>query len=64
MDLSFIEEALDTFATFAGAIGDFLKLPIDLLVGTEEKAGLLGYDFEGGSEATSSNLEGLSSTAE
>ena len=27
MDLSFIKEQLETFSTFAGAIGDFLQLP-------------------------------------
>lgn len=31
MDLSFVQEQLDTFATFAGAIGDFLKLPAQIL---------------------------------
>ncbi len=31
MDLSFIKEQLDTFSTFAGAIGDFLKLPAQIL---------------------------------
>lgn len=31
MDLSFVQEQLDTFATFAGAIGDFLKLPAEIL---------------------------------
>lgn len=31
MDLSFVQEQLDTFATFAGAIDDFLKLPADIL---------------------------------
>lgn len=29
MDLSFIQEQLDTFATFAGAIGDFLQKPVE-----------------------------------
>ena len=31
MDLSFVPEQLDTFATFAGALGDFLKLPAQIL---------------------------------
>ncbi|WP_313547668.1 PorH family porin [Corynebacterium sp.] len=31
MDLSFVQEQLDTFATFAGAIGDFLRLPAEIL---------------------------------
>lgn len=31
MDLSFVQEQLDTFATFAGAIGDFLQIPARLL---------------------------------
>ena len=31
MDLSFIQEQLDTFATFAGAIGDFLQKPAEIL---------------------------------
>lgn len=31
MDLSFIQEQLETFSTFAGAIGDFLKLPPQIL---------------------------------
>ncbi|MEY8578565.1 PorH family porin [Corynebacteriaceae bacterium 6-324] len=31
MDLSFVQEQLDTFATFAGAIGDFLQLPARIL---------------------------------
>ena len=33
MDLSFVQEQLDTFATFAGAIDDFLKLPAQILGG-------------------------------
>ena len=31
MDLSFIKEQLETFSTFAGNIGDFLKLPAKIL---------------------------------
>ncbi|AMJ45432.1 PorH family porin [Corynebacterium stationis] len=31
MDLSFIKEQLETFSTFAGAIGDFLQLPAKIL---------------------------------
>ena len=31
MDLSFIQEQLNNFATFAGAIGDFLQLPPKIL---------------------------------
>lgn len=31
MDLSFIQEQLNTFATFAGAIKDFLQLPPQIL---------------------------------
>ena len=31
MDLSFIKEQLETFATFAGAIKDFLQLPPQIL---------------------------------
>ena len=31
MDLSFIKEQLETFSTFAGAIGDFLQLPPQIL---------------------------------
>ncbi|MGO2164477.1 PorH family porin [Corynebacterium casei] len=31
MDLSFVQEQLDTFATFAGAIGDFLQKPAEIL---------------------------------
>ena len=31
MDLSFVKEQLETFATFAGNIGDFLKLPAKIL---------------------------------
>ena len=31
MDLSFIQEQLETFSTFAGAIGDFLQLPPKIL---------------------------------
>ena len=33
MDLSFIQEQLDTFATFAGAIGDFLQKPVEFFNG-------------------------------
>lgn len=33
MDLSFIQEQLDTFATFAGAIGDFLQKPAEFFGG-------------------------------
>ncbi|APT83457.1 PorH family porin [Corynebacterium ammoniagenes] len=33
MDLSFIQEQLDTFATFAGAIGDFLQKPLEFFQG-------------------------------
>lgn len=55
MDLSFIEEALDNFATFAGAIGNFLTIPFELL------QTLLGADVEGDVETTSSALENLSS---
>ena len=31
MDLSFVKEQLETFSTFAGAIGDFLQLPSQIL---------------------------------
>lgn len=31
MDLSFVKEQLETFSTFAGNIGDFLKLPSQIL---------------------------------
>ena len=31
MDLSFVKEQLETFSTFAGAIGDFLQLPPQIL---------------------------------
>ena len=31
MDLSFIQEQLNNFATFAGAIKDFLQLPLQIL---------------------------------
>lgn len=31
MDLSFVQEQLDTFATFAGAIDDFLQKPAEIL---------------------------------
>ena len=31
MDLSFVKEQLETFATFAGAIKDFLQLPPQIL---------------------------------
>ena len=31
MDLSFVKEQLETFATFAGAIKDFLELPPQIL---------------------------------
>ena len=31
MDLSFIQEQLNNFATFAGAIKDFLQLPPQIL---------------------------------
>ena len=33
MDLSFVKEQLETFATFAGAIGDFLQKPVEVLQG-------------------------------
>ncbi len=33
MDLSFIKEQLETFSTFAGAIGDFLQKPVEVLQG-------------------------------
>ena len=33
MDLSFIKEQLETFSTFAGAIGDFLQKPVEFLNG-------------------------------
>ena len=33
MDLSFVKEQLETFATFAGAIGDFLQKPVEFLNG-------------------------------
>lgn len=36
MDLSFIQEQLDTFATFAGAIGDFLQKPLEFFKGLTE----------------------------
>ena len=31
MDLSFVKEQLEIFATFAGAINDFLQLPPQIL---------------------------------
>ncbi len=31
MDLAYIGDLLDTFSTFAGAIGDFLTLPAQIL---------------------------------
>ena len=31
MDLSFVKEQLETFSTFAGAIGDFLQKPVEFL---------------------------------
>ena len=31
MDLSFVKEQLETFSTFAGAIGDFLQKPAEIL---------------------------------
>lgn len=39
MDLSFVKEQLETFSTFAGAIGDFLQLPSGIL---ENVIGWLG----------------------
>lgn len=33
MDLSFVKEQLETFSTFAGAIGDFLQKPVEFLNG-------------------------------
>lgn len=33
MDLSFVKEQLETFATFAGAIGDFLQKPVEFFNG-------------------------------
>ena len=33
MDLSFVNEQLETFSTFAGAIGDFLQKPVEFLNG-------------------------------
>lgn len=33
MDLSFVKEQLETFSTFAGAIGDFLQKPAEILNG-------------------------------
>lgn len=58
MDLSNIQDLLDTFSTFAGAIGDFLKLPVVLL------DSLLGADIAGDAGTTSSAIEGLSSAPE
>lgn len=31
MDLSYIQELLDSFSTFTGAIGDFLQLPAQII---------------------------------
>ncbi|AHI21080.1 MAG: PorH family porin [Corynebacterium casei] len=36
MDLSFVQEQLDTFATFAGAIDDFLQIPAKFFGGLVE----------------------------
>ncbi|PQM74292.1 PorH family porin [Corynebacterium sp. J010B-136] len=52
MDLSFIKEQLETFSTFAGAIGDFLQLPAQIL---SKVFGWFGDGFvtgEGEKEAT------------
>lgn len=58
MDLSIIQDALSTFSTFAGNIGNFLKLPIELL------NSLLGNDFGADVDETTGAIEGLSSTPE
>lgn len=58
MDLSNIQDLLDDFSTFAGNIGDFLRIPVQLL------NSLLGNDYEAGIDSTSSQLEGLSSAAD
>lgn len=54
MDLSYIADLLDDFATFAGAIKDFVTLPVSIL------NDVLGNDYEAGAALTSSIAENLS----
>lgn len=75
MDLSFVKEQLETFATFAGAIGDFLQKPVEVLQGlfdwfsTPEGADESNFSADwaetssnlGSSDDTNGAEEGLSS---
>lgn len=58
MDLSTIQDLLDDFSTFAGNIGDFLQIPVQLL------NSLISADFGDQADTTSGLLTGLSSTGE
>ena len=57
MDLSFIQEQLNNFATFAGAIKDFLQLPPEIL----EQLSSLSSEApeEGGDDETTSAARSL-----
>ena len=57
MDLSFVKEQLETFATFAGAIKDFLQLPPEIL----EQLSSLSSEApeEGGDDDTTSAAQSL-----
>jgi len=57
MDLSFIQEQLNNFATFAGAIKDFLQLPPEIL----EQLSSLSSEApeEGGDDDTTSAAQSL-----
>lgn len=51
MDLSFIKEQLETFSTFAGAIGDFLQLPAQIL------SNIFGWFGDGFTTETGANAK-------
>ncbi len=51
MDLSFVKEQLETFSTFAGAIGDFLKLPSQIL------SNIFGWFGDGFTTGTGDNAK-------
>ena len=55
MDLSNIEELLDTFSTFAGAFEDFVTLPVSIL------NDLLGNEYDVDFDETEGIANGLSS---
>lgn len=58
MDISAIQDLLSTFSTFAGNIGNFLKIPVELI------NDLFGNDYDTSIGATEGALAGLSSTDE